>query len=116
MDGFMSRKGTDDEAIIIRDKPGKIIGALLGVITTFAVAGVLGGVAFAYAQSGINGEVNANIESLTDTTKSQEARINSMDTKIDGIQKSLNDSREQQARMDTKLDLLLRSQGVSPAR
>ena len=110
----MARAGTDDEAIIIRDKPGKIIGGLLGVMTTLALAGILGGVAFAYAQSNTNGEVRANIEAANKSISDQENRLNRMDTKIDGVQTTVTDMQIQQGKMDTKIDLLLRSQGISP--
>lgn len=89
-----------DQAIVIKDLWGK-------VLSTLAVMGIAGGMSFAFAQNATNAEIKTHIELVNEKTKAQDDRLNKMDTKIDGVQKSVNDVREHQARIETKLDILL---------
>jgi peptidoglycan hydrolase CwlO-like protein len=110
------RKNIDDEAIVIRDKPGKIIGGLLALLSTLAIAGILGGISMAFAQQSANAEMRTNIQNIQENSQERDRRLDKMDGKIESVQTSVNDLGKQQSSMNTKLDILLRNQGITPAR
>lgn len=86
------------------------------------IAGILGGISLAFAQTGTNGEVKTKIENIEQSGKDATQRLEKVEGKIDDVQKTIGDMRVEQARQQaensTKLDILLsgKKDDLTPAR
>jgi len=97
-----------DDAIIIKDIWGKVLSSLV-------IAGIVGGVSFAFAQNATNAEIKTTVKSIDQRTQdagnARDARLDRIDGKIDTMNQGLNDVQRKQAEMNAKIDLLLEGRG-----
>lgn len=107
IEGIM--KTGDDTAIIVRDVWGKILSGLV-------VAGILGGISFAFAQQDSNAETRTNIQILKESDKERNERIDKIDSKVDSINDKVGEIHREQTRISVKLDQLMERQQGAPAR
>lgn len=102
-----------DEAIIIKDLWGKILSGLV-------ILGISGGVTFAFAQQSTNAELKTTVNNMAMVENQKgaqrDSRLDKLDAKIDTVQIGVSQIREQQARIDTKLDILLKQTDIKPSR
>ena len=89
-----------DDAIIIKDLWGKILSAIV-------ITGILGGVAFAFDQNATNAQVKTLVDTIEKRGYDRDARLNKLGEKVENVQRSVNDVRSQQIRIETKLDYLI---------
>ena len=95
---------SQNDSIIIKDLWGKVLSALV-------IAGIIGGVSFAFAQAGNNAEMRTNIENIQATMQANDANRDEQVAEIKANVKTVMERQEivarEQTAIGTKLDMLL---------
>lgn len=87
------------------------------IVTAVVISAILGGISFAWAQNATNSEIKTTIEAMEERSRETTKSLEKVDAKVEAVQMTVNDMREQQARTDTKIDMLLQQakQPVAPS-